>query len=59
MKCNECGKEFYPGNRIDGLPNGVGFQLEDGTIYNVCCECVMKIGRKKMKGGKNERANKS
>lgn len=43
--CDECGKVFHPGN-INGLPNGVGFVLEDGTVYNVCAECLMKIGEK-------------
>ena len=45
IKCDECGKEFEVGSRPDGLPNGVGFQLEDGTIWNVCAECIVKIGK--------------
>lgn len=43
IKCDSCGKVFFPGEK-DGLPNGVGFQLEDGTTYNVCRECIEKIG---------------
>lgn len=45
MKCNECGKKFKVGNRADGLPNGIGFVLEDGSIYTVCSDCVIKKGR--------------
>lgn len=44
MKCVECGKEFEPGNRPDGLPNGIGFELEDGTILNYCADCLIKLG---------------
>lgn len=52
MKCEICGKEFEPGNRPDGLPNGVGFELVDGTIYNVCADCIIKHGREVKEGGK-------
>ena len=44
IKCNECKKEFYPGNRPDGLPNGVGFETKDGSIINVCSDCIIKLG---------------
>ena len=44
ITCDECGKTFVPGNREDGLPNGAGFQTEDGKIYNVCCDCIIKKG---------------
>ena len=40
----DCGKYIYPGNRPDGLPNGVGFRLVDGSIINVCTDCIMKRG---------------
>lgn len=40
IKCDKCGKKFQPGNRPGGLPNGVGFQLENGTIINVCSDCI-------------------
>lgn len=42
--CSECGREFSPGNRPDGMPNGVAFVLEDGTVYNACADCIMKHG---------------
>lgn len=28
----------------DGLPMGVGFQLEDGTIINLCANCIKSLG---------------
>lgn len=43
IKCNECGEEFTPGNRPDGLPNGIGIQMQDGRIYNICSECIIKL----------------
>lgn len=46
MKCNECGKEIEIGNREDGLPNGVGFMLEDGTTVNYCTDCLILLGEK-------------
>jgi len=47
VKCNECGKRFVAGNRADGIPNGVGFVLDDGTVVNVCSDCLIKIGQEK------------
>jgi len=44
IKCDICGKEFTPGNRPDGIPNGVGIVQKDGTIVNICADCVYKIG---------------
>lgn len=43
-KCDMCGKEIIPGNNENGLPNGVGFELEDGTMLNVCSECICALG---------------
>lgn len=43
IKCNKCGKIFKPGN-ADGLPNGVGFEMKDGTVINVCRECLSSVG---------------
>ena len=40
IKCDMCEKEFYPGYRYDGSPNGVGFHLEDGSVINVCSSCI-------------------
>lgn len=45
IKCDNCGNEFEIGSRPDGLPNGIGYQLQDGTIYNICTDCVIKIGQ--------------
>lgn len=46
MKCNECGKRIRIGNRPDGLPNGVGFELADGRIINVCADCLIEAEKK-------------
>lgn len=50
--CDECGKKIKPGN-TDGMPNGVGFQLENGKIINICQACIIKAGKETLrKGGK-------
>ncbi len=54
IKCNECGKEISP-VETNGLPNGVGFELEDGTIWNVCAECLVKISETLERVGKNDK----
>lgn len=42
IKCDICNKDFKPGNNvITGLPNGIGFQHQDGTIINICSTCLM------------------
>lgn len=40
-KCDCCGKTFKDGYRPDGIPNGLGFQLQDGRIFNMCAECLV------------------
>ena len=45
FKCDKYGKLFAPGNRPDGCPNGVGFLQEDGSIYNVCADCLIDFGK--------------
>lgn len=57
MKCDKCKKEFKAGNRADGLPNGVGFEMEDGTVITLCAECLMELGKLDDKG-KEEFFNK-
>ena len=52
MKCDNCKKEFVAGNRADGIPNGVGFQMQDGTIITICAECLMELGKLDEKGRK-------
>ena len=44
FKCSDCEQYIYPGKRADGLPNGVGFRLSNGSIINVCTDCIMKRG---------------
>ena len=51
IKCADCGKWFKAGKRPDGLPNGVGYRLADGSVYNVCTECIIK------RGERNEESN--
>ncbi len=40
LKCDMCEATFVPGNRSDGTPNGVGFELEDGSRLTVCSSCI-------------------
>ena len=44
MNCNRCKKDFERGNRPDGLPNGVGYELEDGTFIHMCTDCIIDLG---------------
>lgn len=44
MKCYYCGKTFEVGNRPDGLPNGMGFQSPDGSVTDVCADCIIEAG---------------
>lgn len=50
--CRECGRVIYPGNDADGTPNGVGFVLDNGEIYNICKECIINYGKEKINHGK-------
>jgi hypothetical protein len=50
IKCDKCKSNFLIGNRADGTPNGVGFQLQDGRIINLCADCINEIGRLKEAG---------
>lgn len=45
MKCDKCGNIISNKiKRADGLPNGVGFELEDGRLINLCSGCIMCLG---------------
>lgn len=46
LKCEACGKTFLPGTNKEGLPNGVGFETEDGSIITICTDCINEIGIK-------------
>lgn len=50
IKCDKCGAVFISGNRPDGLPNGVGFALQDGTFVNMCANCMIKLGKLRAAG---------
>lgn len=43
IKCRGCDQEFFPG-MTDGEPNGVGFQQQDGSIINLCRDCIRSLG---------------
>ena len=45
MICSKCKNKVYIGNRPDGLPNGVGFEMEDGLVINLCANCIMELGK--------------
>ena len=36
--------------RGDGLPNGVGFELESGQVITLCAECLQNLGSMDDKG---------
>lgn len=42
-KCNKCGKEIAYGNRADGLPNGVGLELENEKTIYICSDCILEL----------------
>lgn len=40
--CDICGRIISEKEkRLDGLPAGVGFQLQSGQVINVCTECIL------------------
>lgn len=49
IKCDKCKSNFLIGNRADGTPNGMGFQLQDGRIINLCADCISALGELKEK----------
>ena len=46
LKCEDCGKTFLPGTNKEGLPNGVGFETDDGSIFTICIECINALSKK-------------
>ena len=50
IKCDRCGNTFISGNTSNGLPNGVGFQLQDGRVITLCQRCIMELGKLKEAG---------
>jgi len=45
--CDRCGAMFHPGNRPDGIPNGVTLILDDGHPLTLCADCIIKQGAKR------------
>lgn len=54
IKCAGCGKIIVPGNGPNGLPNGLGFQLKDGRVINVCADCIVAMARKQILKGSGQ-----
>ena len=52
IKCDKCDNMFISGNSANGLPNGVGFQMQDGKVITLCQRCIMKLGKLKEAGDK-------
>ena len=51
-QCDKCGRTFVDGSHGDGIPNGVGFMLDDGRLINLCANCIIKLGKLKEEGKK-------
>lgn len=53
--CSECGRVIDPNvvHEENGFlyPDGMGCKLKDpeGTIYNLCYDCICKLGENKLK----------
>lgn len=51
-QCNKCKSKIGNVAGADGLPNGLGFVLENGKEITLCAECIMELGRLKEAGDK-------
>lgn len=50
-KCDKCKKDFSEVvDRADGLPNGVGFELQNGKVITLCADCIKELGSRDRKG---------
>ena len=49
MICDKCKKKIKQGIRKDGLPNAIGFELEDGKEIILCKECLDDLGSRNEK----------
>lgn len=49
IRCDKCGNMFISGNTKDGLPNGLGFEMQDGRVITLCQKCIMQLGEIKEK----------
>ena len=51
IKCDKCKKDFSEVvDRSDGLPNGVGFELENGKVITLCADCIKDLGSRDARG---------
>lgn len=48
IKCDKCNNNISDViQRGDGLPNAIGFELEDGRVITLCADCISKLGELK------------
>lgn len=40
-KCECCGYVYEPGYSLDGIPNGLTFQMPNGIVFSICGECLI------------------
>lgn len=43
--CDKCNNPIEYGSKENGIPNGVGFQLESGKMINLCIDCIELLGK--------------
>ena len=49
--CDKCGNYISQTLiRPDGVPNGVGFELENCRVITLCADCIKDLGRLKALG---------
>lgn len=50
-KCDRCKSNISESIiRADGLPSGVGFELESGKVITLCAACIMELGKRDARG---------
>ena len=42
--CSSCGRRIRSGNS-NGMPNAIGFVQADGTLVNLCQQCIIELGK--------------
>ena len=52
-ECKRC-KNRLPIRPWDTIPAMCGFKLEDGTVINLCRNCIMDLGKAKEQGKADE-----
>lgn len=49
ISCDKCESIIVSGN-TNGLPNGVGFELDDGKVITLCANCLKDLCSRDDKG---------